>query len=68
MLTTARKWISKKTQHQLTEMALRPVWRVWPTLTRSWVHQQYRTSGAGVLKPYRNRKVRYYIMGTTVQT
>ena len=44
-----------------------PVCRVWPILTRSWVRQQSRTSGAGALKPCKNRKVRHYTMGTTSQ-
>ena len=45
-----------------------PVRRVWLILTRSWVHQQSCTSGAGVLKQYKNHKVHHYNMGTTPQT
>ena len=41
---------------------LQPVCRVWPILTRSWVRQQSRTSGAGALKPCKNRQVRHFAM------
>ena len=42
--------------------------RVWPILTRSLLRQQARASGAGALKPLKNRNVRPYTMGTTAQT
>ena len=45
-----------------------PVCRVWPILTRSWVRQQARTSGAGALKSCKNRKVRHFAMNITAQT
>ena len=34
-------------------------------LDESWLRQQSRTSDAGALEPYKNRKVRHYTMGTT---
>ena len=40
----------------------RPVCRVWPILTRSWVGLKSLTSGAGALKLHKNCKVQHYTM------
>ena len=50
---------------QWLTISLIPVCRAWPILTRSWVRQQYGTSGAGAQKPNKNRQVR---QGTTALT
>ena len=55
-------------QPNLSLLNWNPVSRVWPILTRPWVRQQSRTSGAGALKPYKNRRVRHYTMDTTAQS